>query len=295
MKTQKFSVYFALLGLFLFLPAAWGQFSGTVTGIVTDPSNAVVPGAKLTLTNDHTGQSITTTTNTSGVYVFPSLAPGDYHITAAAKGFANSAAPVVLQTNQLLNVPIKLAVGNAVQTVQVTTRSPLLDTADSRIQETISSGTLKNLPLAGENMISLVMLAPGVTGTGVTSNGSPGSGRDNYSTETQVDASANGQGAVGNMYIVDGLDVTSSIRPGVLNLTPSPDSIQETSIQTDNYSVLYGRADSAQMTMTTKSGTDQYHGNIEEFFYDQQMFAGTEFTHHYLPFHNNNISTSALG
>ena len=77
-------------------------------------------------------------------------------------------------------------------------------------------------------MISLVTLAPGTVGLGTTANGSPGSGVDNYSTETQVDASANGQGAVGNMYIVDGLDVTSAIRAGVLNLTPNPGGIQET-------------------------------------------------------------------
>ncbi|HEV2325442.1 MAG TPA: carboxypeptidase-like regulatory domain-containing protein [Terracidiphilus sp.] len=295
MKNRKYSSHFVLLGLFLFLPAAWAQFSGTVTGTVTDPSGAVVPKAKLTLTNDNTGQSATATTNASGVYTFPSMAPGDYHITAAASGFANSTAPVVLQTNQVLNVPVRLAVGNAVQTVQVTTQSPLMDTADSRIQETIPSSTLSNLPLAGESMISLVMLAPGVTGTGVTSNGSPGSGRDNYSTETQVDASANGQGAVGNMYIVDGLDVTSSIRAGVLNLTPAPDSIQETSIQTNTYSVLYGRASSVEMTMTTKSGSSRYHGNAEDFFFNQDLLATTHFAHKYPKFHTDNISASIGG
>ena len=128
-------------------------------------------------------------------------------------------------------------------------------------------------------MISLVTLAPGVTGTGVTSNGSPGSGRDNYSTETQVDASANGQGAVGNMYVVDGLDVTSSIRPGVLNLTPNPDGIQEATIQTNTYNVDYGRASSIQMTMTTKSGGNGYHGNVSDYYNYQKFFACTQFTH----------------
>lgn len=295
MKLRASLFSLAMLALMMLVPAAWAQFSGTVTGTVTDPSGAVVPGAKVTLTNNNTGQSVTTKTNTSGVFTFPSLAPGDYELITAAKGFANAKAPAVLQTNQVLNVPVRLTVGNSVQTVQVTTQSPLMDTADSRIQETIPSSTLRNLPLAGESMISLVMMAPGVTGTGVTSNGSPGSGRDNYSTETQVDASANGQGAVGNMYIVDGLDVTSSIRPGVLNLTPSPDSIQEANIQTNTYSVLYGRASSVQMTMTTKSGTSHYHGNIEDFFTNQDLLATTHFTHKYHPFHSNNISGSIGG
>jgi len=295
MRHPRLLSLLALLGLSFGIQAAWAQFSGTVTGTVVDPSGAVVANAQMKLTNDATGQITTATTNASGIFTFPSLAPGNYRLTSTARGFSSVNVPVVLQTNQVLNVPVTLAVGSAVQTVNVTTQSPLLDTADSRIQETISTRTLSNLPLAGENMISLVTLAPGVTGTGVTSNGSPGSGRDNYSTETQVDASANGQGAVGNMYIVDGLDVTSSIRPGVLNLTPSPDSIQEASIQTNTYSALYGRASSVQMTMTTKSGTSRYHGNAEDFFTNQDMLAGTEFTHSYQPFHSDNISASVGG
>ncbi len=284
-----------LVAACLTAPSAWAQFSATVTGTVVDPSGAVVPNANLTLTNDATGATQTAKSNSSGAFTFPSLAPGNYHLTCTAKGFAKSTTPVNLQTNQTLNVPVKLSVAGKVQTVNVSTRSPVLNTADDRIQETISQRTLSKLPLAGENMISLVTLAPGVTGRGVAGNGSPGSGVDNYSTETQVDASANGQGAVGNMYIVDGLDVTSSIRPGVLNLTPSPDAIQETSIQTNTYSVLYGRASSIQMTMTTKSGTAQYHGNAEDFYTNNTLTAGTEFTHKYLPFHSNNVSASIGG
>lgn len=294
---KRMRVIFTLLALCCFaaMPSAWAQFSATVTGTVVDPSGAVVPGATVKLTNDGTGETRTTASNSAGAFTFPSLAPGNYHLQTMAKGFSAATVAVNLQTNQTLNVPVKMAVGGAVQTVNVSTQSPVLNTADSRIQETISQRALSQLPLAGESMISLVTLAPGVTGRGVTGNGSPGSGRDNYSTETQVDASANGQGAVGNMYIVDGLDVTSSIRPGVLNLTPSPDAIQETSIQTNTYSVLYGRASSIQMTMTTKSGTQQYHGNAEDFFTNNTLTAGTEFTHKYEPFHTNNISASIGG
>lgn len=295
MKRTKFLFALLVLCCFAAVPSAWAQFSATVTGTVVDPSGAVVPNATLQLTNDGTGQVDTAKSNSAGAFTFPSLAPGNYHLKTTAKGFSSTTVPVILETNQTLNVPVKMSVAGSVQTVNVSTQSPLLNTADSRIQETIPARTLSQLPLAGENMISLVTLAPGVTGTGVTSNGSPGSGRDNYSTETQVDASANGQGAVGNMYIVDGLDVTSSIRPGVLNLTPNPDAIQETSIQTNTYSVLYGRASSIQMTMTTKSGTEQYHGNAEDFFTNNALTAGTEFTHHYQPFQSNNVSASIGG
>ena len=92
--------------------------------------------------------------------------------------------------------------------------------------------------------------------------GTPGSGVDNYSTETQVDASANGQGQMSNMYVIDGLDVTSGIRQGVLNLTPNPESIQETSIQVNTYSAEYTRASGVEEVMTTKSGSEQFHGSV---------------------------------
>jgi hypothetical protein len=256
---------------------AYAQFGATISGIVTDPSGAIVPGATLTLRNTATSEQRVATTSAAGVYQFPSLAPGSYELTTVMKGFSTSKIGLTLETNQPLNVPISLAVGTSTETVNVSSQGPLLDTADTRLQETLPTETLSALPLAGRNMISLVTLAPGVTGTGVTSNGSPGSGRDNYSTETQVDASANGQGAVGNMYIVDGLDVSSSIRPGVLNLTPNPDSIQEATVQTNTYNVDYGRASSIQMTMTTKSGTSNYHGTASDYFTYQKFLARTEF------------------
>ena len=274
---------------------AYAQFSGTVSGVVADPTGATISGATLSLRNTATNEQRTTASTVAGVYQFVSLAPGSYELTASMKGFNGSKTMLTIETNQNLNVPVNLTVGSSTETVDVTSQAPLLDTADTRLQETLPTKTLSALPLAGRNMISLVTLAPGVTGLGVTTNGSPGSGRDNYSTETQVDASANGQGAVGNMYIVDGLDVTSSIRAGVLNLTPNPDGIQEATIQTNTYNVDYGRASSVQMTMTTKSGSSQYHGNASDYYNYQKFFAGTEFTRKYTPFHSDNISATIGG
>jgi hypothetical protein len=160
---------------------------------------------------------------------------------------------------------------------------------------TLETTALSSLPLAGRNMISLVTMAPGVIGIGTVVGGSPGSGVDNFSTETQVDASGNGAGSVGNMFMVDGLDVTSAIRPGVLNLTPNPDSVQEVSIQTNTFSVEYGRASSIQMSMTTKSGSDGFHGTASDYFTNQRLFAGTEFVHKYSPYHSNNVSATIGG
>ena len=122
---------------------------------------------------------------------------------------------------------------------------------------------------------------------------------DNFSTEEQVDASANGQGQNNNQYVIDGLDVTSGIRQGVLNLTPNPDAIQESSIQVNTYSSEYSRAAGLQTTFTTRSGTDQYHGSASDYFNYQGMYANQNFVNSssvpYKPFHSNNMSFTVGG
>lgn len=295
-KTKWLLRYISILvPLLLSTNAAFAQFSANILGAVQDQSGASIPNAQVKLLNLSTQYEQNAISDTSGNFRFVSLAPGNYRITSEAQGFGKTNVEVTLETNQTLDVPLKLSVAGTSATVEVTTEAPVLDTADSRNQLTIETQELSTLPLAGRNMISLVTLAPGVTGLGTTAGGSPGSGVDNYSTETQVDASANGQGAVGNMYIVDGLDITSAIRAGVLNMTPNPDSVQETSIQVNTYNVEYGRASSIQMAMTTKSGTSSYHGNASDYFNSQQLWAGTEFVKKYAPFHSNNFSASIGG
>ncbi|HTS31008.1 MAG TPA: TonB-dependent receptor [Bryobacteraceae bacterium] len=290
----RFGLRFAAMMAVLCV-SGWAQFSGSIQGTVSDPAGAVVPNAKVQLKNNGTGVSATTTSDAEGNYRFVSLAPGSYQITVDAAGFNSTNVPFTLTTSENLNLPVSLKVATAAQSVEVTGEAPVLNTAESRTQMTLETSALSNLPLAGRNMISLVTTAPGVIGIGTVVGGSPGSGVDNYSTETQVDASGNGAGSVGNMYMVDGLDVTSAIRPGVLNLTPNPDSVQEVSIQTNTFSVEYGRASSVQMSMTTKSGTDGLHGTASDYFTNQKLFAGTEFLHKYSPYHSNNISATIGG
>ena len=293
-RSLGFLVRFVCLTM-LAAVASWAQFSGSIQGTVQDPAGAVITNATVQLKNTETGIVATTTSDSDGNYRFVSLAPGPYQITADAKGFNTINVPFRLETAQNLNVPLAMKVAGASQTVEVTGEVPVLNAAESRNQMTLATSALSDLPLAGRNMISLVTLAPGVIGTGTVAAGSPGSGVDNYSTELQVDASANGLGSVANMYVVDGLDVTSAIRPGVLNLTPNPDSVQEASIQTNTFSVEYGRASSIQMAMTTKSGTDGIHGTASDYFTNQKFWAGTEFVHNYAPYHSNNISATIGG
>jgi hypothetical protein len=293
-RVARFAVRFGGL-LVLGIASCWAQFSGSIQGTVQDPAGAVVPNAKVQLKNTETSVVTASTSDSEGNYRFVSLAPGSYQITVDASGFNTTTVAFTLATSQNLNVPVSMKVATAAQSVEVTGEVPVLNTAESRNQMTLETSALSNLPLAGRNMISLVTLAPGVIGTGTVTGGSPGSGVDNYSTELQVDASANGAGSVGNMYMVDGLDVTSAIRPGVLNLTPNPDSVQETSIQTNTFSVEYGRASSIQMAVTTKSGTDGFHGTASDYFTNQKLWAGTEFVHNYSPYHSNNFSGTIGG
>jgi hypothetical protein len=291
-----------LLLMLLWVGTAHAQFSGSIKGVVQDPSGAAVPSAKVELLNTATSVSSTTATDSTGNYEFPSLAPGTYQITVEATGFVKDVVTVTLETNQTLNVPIGLTLKAVTQTVEVTGAPPVLNTAETRNQMTLENQGVAQLPIAGRQMVTLATFAPGVTGLGSVGSGvpgaagTPGSGPDNYSTETQVDASANGMGQMSNMWVVDGLDVTSGIRQGVLNLTPNPDSVQETSIQVNTFTAEYGRSDGLQVTMTTKSGSDHFHGFATDYFEDQHMFTREEFTTgKYAPFHSNNMSFGVGG
>ena len=278
---------------------AFAQFTASIQGVVQDASGAGVAKAAVQLVNTATGVTAVATSDAGGNYRFVSLAPGNYKITAEATGFAKSEATVTLLTEQNLNVPLALKVGSVSESVVVSTEAPIVDTADSRVQMTLENQGVAQLPIVGRNLVTLVTLAPGVSGLGTSTSGSPASGVDNFSTEEQVDASANGQGQNNNQYVIDGLDVTSGIRQGVLNLTPQPESIQETSVQVNTFSVEHSRAAGLQTIFTTRSGTDSFHGSASDWFNYQGMFANQHFVssaeNKYKPFHSNNMDFAVGG
>jgi hypothetical protein len=284
--------------------AAFAQFTSSLQGTVQDTSGAVIGRASIQLINDATAAAVSTTADASGNFRFVDLAPGAYTLKVSASGFSKVQTHITLLTEQNLNLPpMQLKVGAAAESITVTTEAPVVDTADNRNEMTLENSGVAELPVAGRNLVTLTTLAPGVSGLGTMGGGqpgqagTPGSGVDNYSTETQVDASANGQGQMSNMYVIDGLDVTSGIRQGVLNLTPNPESIQETSIQVNTYSSEYTRASGVEEVLTTKSGSDRFHGSAADWYYTEQMYAREHFTpaSGYLPFHGNNISAAVGG
>ncbi|MGZ7055932.1 MAG: outer membrane beta-barrel protein, partial [Candidatus Angelobacter sp.] len=285
--------------LLLATATAFAQFTASIQGVIQDPTGAGVAKATIHLVNVATGGTTVATSDESGNYRFISLAPGSYKITAEAAGFSKSEANVTLLTEQNLNVPIALKVGSISESVVVSTEAPVVDTADSRVHLTLENQAVAQLPIIGRNLVTLVTMAPGVSGLGTSTSGSPASGVDNYSTEEQVDASANGQGQNNNQYVVDGLDVTSGIRQGVLNLTPQPESIQETSVQVNTFSVEHSRAAGLQTIFTTRSGTDSFHGSASDWFNYQGMYANQHFVSssesHYKPFHTNNMDFAIGG
>ncbi len=275
---------------------ALAQFTGSVQGVVQDTSGAAISKASVQIVNTNTQVTETATSDVAGNFQFVSLAPGSYQISVEASGFARAQANFTLFTAQVLNVPITLKVGSATEAVTVTSEAPVVDTADSRTQMTLQNQAVGELPIVGRNLVTLVTMAPGVSGLGTSTSGSPASGVDNYSTEEQVDASANGQGQNNNQYVVDGLDVTSGIRQGVLNLTPQPEAIQETSIQVNTFTSDYSRAAGLQTMFTTRSGTDEYHGSASDWFNYEKMFASQHFVGFpYAPFHSNNMDFSVGG
>ncbi len=283
---------------------ASAQYNGNVQGQVVDSSKAGVPQAPVELSNNQTNVKSRTKTDDNGNYQFTSLPPGDYQVTVSAPGFQAAVVKFSLTTGQNLSIPIVLSVAGTKETVEVHSETPVVDTADSRLQMTVPSKELQTIPLQGRNLAGMAAMAPGVTGLGVLVGTSPAacpSGLsttipDNFATELPVEASANGKSIESNSFLLDGLDVTSNINGGMLNLSPNPDSIQEVSIETNSFSVEYGRNSSIMTRMATKSGTDTYHGSASDYFTDQHLWARSEFTGPtYPPFLSNNYSGTVGG
>lgn len=260
------AVYAALLLLFI-MPNCNAQFSAGLQGTVQDPSGSLVAGATITLTNTSTQVTQTTTTDDSGLFRINSFPPGNYTAKAEKPGFQTEVIDFGVGTGELRNLSFTLNVATVTANVVVTTQAPLVDTSDSRSQLTLNSQELESLPNSSLSPLTALDMTLGVTGTASGSNYSP----QNYTT-----ISASGRGENGNSVTLDGISVTDSTRPGVLNVTPNLDALQEIAVQPNTYSVQ-SSSSSIEIQMTTKSGTDQYHGSASEYFQYQGLNARGEY------------------
>ena len=283
------------IGLGPAAPGCFAQFGASVQGNVKDTAGLSIPGATVTLLDKDTNVTRVATSGAAGDYRFNSLANGNYTITGTATGFAQLSVNFFLQANQQLSVPLSLSIASASTTVVVTTESPLLDTAETRNQQTLEQTALQELPVGARNPTSLITITPGVVGKG-SSNGSVNGPALNFNAENYVDASANGRGATGNQYIMDGLDVTSNARQGVLNMTPNVDALQEVTVQVNRYDVDFAKSSSIQTIMTTRAGTQSYHGFASTYYTYEGLYARPDFSSvNYPPFHILNSSFGGGG
>jgi hypothetical protein len=252
----------------MFLPAAYGQiYTSSVLGTVTDSSGAVVPGAKATLVNVNTGVTDTTQTNGAGDYLFQYLQPGQYTLTVEAKGFKKFVREnVSLQMYSKLSVNVTLEPGAITQSITVKALTPLLQTQTGEQSATISSHQVAELPLDRTNSVldvvdAMKLLSPGVV----------------MDTSYSWTVSEGGVVRKDQDYI-DGAMTTLSVWSGNA-INPVPDAIQEVKVMTNSFSAVYGNTGGSITLVSTKSGTNQFHGDVYEYLENNALNAGNYFEH----------------
>jgi hypothetical protein len=260
------------------------QFSGNIQGVVSDSSGAVVAGVSIELRNVDTGIKQVAVTGDSGNYRFNSLEPGRYVVAVSKPGFRTTEVDLTLGTAETQGINITLPVATASETVSVTTEAPILDPDENRLQATLSGETVKDLPTINRNLWDLLTVTPGIVGTGTRGAGeAPGGNPDNFGTQTPQ-ISANGRSYTGNTVFVDGLNVTSPIQNGNLILSPIPDAVQEVTMQANTWDAETSLGSSVVVQLTTKSGTNQYHGTGSLLYTNQDLQAVPEFSQTVAPF-----------
>lgn len=248
-------------------PIVAQEITGGITGTVTDPSGAAIPGAKVTATNVAQGTVWPTETNAAGVYNFPRLPIGEYKVTVTAQGFATSVhPPFELQMNQIARVDSQLKVGSMTQTVSVTAAPPLLQTDTMQVGMVTSANFNVNLPLATRNFIQLTLLAPGVT------TPDPSSFKNGQRTGGGGRPYVNGNREEANNFLLDGVN-NNQISDNLTSYQPSPDAIQEFNVITNNAPAQYGQFQGGVISVTLKSGTDQFHGDVFEYLRNDALNA----------------------
>lgn len=251
-------LFICFLMAFLSLGVAAAQtITAAVTGTVTDPSGAVVSGAQVTATNTATSVSYPGTTNNEGVYYIRFLPIGTYTLTINTPGFkVVQLKPFTLAADQQARFDETLATGGASEVVTVTDTQPLINTQDASISTTFDEKQVKELPMVGDNILSLGLLIPGSVDTNTLDNIPPPG-----TTASTSNRSFNLNGNVGQatIIILDGQQVSSIVNDS-LDYNANREAIQEFKIITNNATAEYGNANGGTILITTKGGTNQFHG-----------------------------------
>jgi hypothetical protein len=267
-----------LFGFALLWPAlARAQFRASLRGTITDAQGAAVSGATVTLTNTDTNETLKSTSDDNGIYQFNALPSAPYRLSVEKTGFQTK----VLEHVQIIpeqpnSLDVQLAVGEVRQSITVSGTTEALNTETATMSGTVSSNEIANMPAFGRDVMKLAALAPGVFGDEAqgggggsvnlpgtqTGGGASGGNQGIFKTENGVQVIANGNQTQNNGISIDGISTTSAVWGGSTVITPSPDSIESVRVVSNSYDAEYGRFTGAQLDITSKSGTNTYHGDL---------------------------------
>jgi Carboxypeptidase regulatory-like domain/TonB dependent receptor-like, beta-barrel len=255
MKGIRTAVVLALLLIAASLGYGQAGATGTILGTVTDSTGAIIPNAKITVTNTATNVSYRTVSSSAGDYQVPALNPGTYKVSAEAPGFQKSTTTAfTLTVDQKVRVNLPMKPGEVTTTLEVTAQAVALDTDTAALSQLVSQQQVENLPLNGRNFMQLLLVTPGA----VTVGGEQGTMRQGEGDAVSV----NGGRPEGNNYTLDGLVNTDPalVTPAVIL---SQDAIGEFKVESGTYPAEYGFS-ASQINIVSKSGTNKFHGSLFE-------------------------------
>lgn len=289
MSGKWFRVFVTLVAISVLsaIAVAQSEISGDIQGVVSDPSGAIVPGAAVTMKNNNTGATQTVTTNGSGAYRFALLPPGSYTVSASAKGFQAVSNATQVNVGQATTLNLKLPVGGSSQTIEVTSAVPTLDTQNANISTNFSQQQIQNVPNPGNDLTYIVQTAPGAV-----MNTQSGYGN----------TSVYGLPATSNLFTINGQNENDPFfnisNSGASNLLLGQNDVQEATVVSNGYSGQYGQLGGANVNYVTKSGSNDFHGNLLYYWNGSAMNANDWFNNHTgtpKPFDNANQWAASLG
>jgi len=266
-----------VLCLFFCLPVAAQSPNGTISGVVLDPSGAIITGADILVANDATGVQYSAKTNGTGLYVVSDVPPGTYRLQVSKLGFKTLVKPeIVLNVQDALAINFTLPVGAASEIVTVEAGSPLINTENASVSTVVDQNYVKNMPLNGRSFQDLILLTPGVVTNSPQTETSLGTGGE---------FSVNGQRSDSNYYSIDGVSanvgaaagpdlysyagasgsIAASTALGTTQALVSVDALDEFRVESSSYSAEFGRNPGGQFSFATRSGTNDWHGTAFDY------------------------------
>jgi hypothetical protein len=248
----------------------------SLRGTIKDPSGALVPGAKITITDNSNGQALSTIANTSGLYAFPQIPPAKYTITASAAGFGTQTKVAELLVNQPATIDFALTVHTETVTVDVSATAQTLNTTDATLGDSVDNQQIEAMPMDGRDPISLLSLQPGALYVGESlSLSDKVNPQDLDSRQGAVSGARSDQGNV----TLDGVDDNDQVNGYGFNgvLRSTLDSTEEFRVTTSNSNADAGRSSGAQVSLVTKSGTNGFHGSVYEYHRPSNLVANDWF------------------